>query len=173
MPPDPKVNKLAIRSKFTDGGCFSNKLVTPKSLCLPTFCSYRGSACQSNERQVHVGHNNTGVAFPAMVHPVTENAYRRSNFHSSISKSFDRPKLKSTPIVSESNISFSSMEGLRQQYSAEGLSDQTTDLLESIRRLGTLDQYKTGWQKWCSWCLSRKVDPVSADVNCVLEFLSN
>ena len=113
------------------------------------------------------------MTFPIMVHPVIENAYTRSNFHSPISKSFDRPKPKLTPIVSESNISLSSMEGLWQQYSAEGLSDQTTDLLESSRRLGTLHHYKKGWQKWCSWCLSRKIDPVSAGVNCVLEFLSN
>ena len=63
-----------------------------------------------------------------MVHTVIENVYTRSNFHSPFSKCFDRPKPKLTPIVSESNIS---MEGLRQQYSAEGLLDETTDLLKS------------------------------------------
>ena len=65
------------------------------------------------------------------------------------------------------------MEGLRQQYSAEGLSGQTIDLLESSRRPGRLHHDKTGWQKWGSWCLSRKIDPVSAGINYVLEFLSN
>ena len=68
-----------------------------------------------------------------MVHPVIENVYTRSNFHSPIPKSFDRPKPKPTPIVSESNISLSSMEGFQQQYSAESLSDQTIDLLESCQ----------------------------------------
>ena len=65
------------------------------------------------------------------------------------------------------------MEGLRQQYSAEGLSDQTIDLLESIRRRDTLHHYKMGWRRWGSWCISRKIDPVSAGVNFVLGFLSN
>ena len=117
VPLDPKVHKLAIRSKCMVGGCISNKLVT----CFCTFCSYRESASQSNEKQVYVGHDNTSVALPTMVHPVIENVYARSNFHSPISKSFDRPKPKPTPIVSESNISLSSMEGPQQQYSAEGL----------------------------------------------------
>ena len=65
------------------------------------------------------------------------------------------------------------MEGLRQQCSAEGLSDQIIDLLESSRTPGTLHHYKTGNQKWGSWSLSREIDFVSAGVNFVLEFLSN
>ena len=165
--------KLATRSTCMDDGCISNKLVTPKSICLPTFCSYRESTSQNNEGQVHVDHNNTSVAFPTMVHPVIENVYTRSNFHPPISKLFDRSKPNPTPIVTESNVSLSGMEGLRQQYSAESLSDQTTDLLERSRRPGTLHHYKTGWQKWCSWCLSGKIDPASAGVNFMLEFLSN
>ena len=173
VPPDPKVHKLANKSTCMDDGPISNKPVTPKSICLPTFCSYRESASQSNEGQAYIDHSNTNVVFPTMVHPVNENVYTRFNFHFSISKSFDRPKPKPAPIVLESNISLSSMEGLRQQYSAEGLSDQIVDLLESSPRLETLHHYKTGWRKECCWCLSRKIDPVSAGVNCVLEFLSN
>ena len=151
VPPDPKVRKLATKSTCIDDGCISNELDTTKSsIFLPTFCSYREGVSQSNEGQVYIDHNNTSVAFPTMVHPVTENVYIRSNFHSPISKSFDRPKPKPTHIVSESNISLSGMEGIRQQYSAEGLSDQTIDLLESSRRPSRLHHYKTGWRKWGS-----------------------
>ena len=97
----------------------------------------------------------------------------RSNFHSPISKFFDRPEPNPTPIMSESSISLSSMKGLRQQYSAEDLSDQTIDLLESSQRPGTLHHYKTGWRKWGSLCLSRYIALVSPGVNCVLKVLSN
>ena len=38
VPPDLKVHKLATRSTRMDGGCVSNKLDTPKSICFPTFC---------------------------------------------------------------------------------------------------------------------------------------
>ena len=109
----------------------SNKLDTPKSIRLPTFCSDRESVSESSKGQVYVDHNNTNVAFATIVHPVIKNVYTTFNFHSPISRSFDSPKLKPAPIVSELNIGITSMKGLRQQYSAEGLSDQTIDLLES------------------------------------------
>ena len=144
VPPDSKVHKLETRSTCMDGGCISNKLDTPKSICLPTFCSYRESVSQSNAGQVYVDHSDSSVAFPTMVHPIIENIYTRSNFHSPISKSFGRPKPKPTSTVSKSNINLSSMEGFQQQYSAEGLSDKTTNLLESSQKLGTLHYYKTG-----------------------------
>ena len=65
VPPDCKVHKLATRSTCMDGGCISDKLDTPKILCLSTFCSCRESVSQSNEVQVYVDHNNTIVVFPA------------------------------------------------------------------------------------------------------------
>ena len=52
VPPDPKVHKLATRSTCMDGGCISDKLVIPKSICLPTVSSYRESGSQSKEGQV-------------------------------------------------------------------------------------------------------------------------
>ena len=132
--PDPKVKKLATRSICKYGGCISNKLDTPKGIRLHTFCSYRESVSQSNEGQVYMNHNNISVAFPPIVDPVIENVYTRSNFHSLISKSFDRPKPKPTAIVSESNISLSSMEGLLKQHSAEGLLDQSSVIMIMLRQ---------------------------------------
>lgn len=78
----------------------------------PTFCFYRDSVSQSNERQVYIDHNNTNLAFPTMLHPVIKDIYTRYNFYCPISKLFGRPKPGATPIVSESNINFNRMEGL-------------------------------------------------------------
>lgn len=101
-----------------------------------------------------------------------EDVYTRSNFSSPIFKSFDISEPKSTPLASEQYTCFSSMEGLGRQYFAV-LSGQTIELNKSRRRRGTLYPYKTGWHKWSSWCLLRKINPVSAGVNFRLEFLSN
>ena len=84
-----------------NGGCISNKLDAPKSIYLPIFCSYRESVSQSKEGPLYVDHNDTSVAFPIMVQLVIENFYTRSNFHSSISKSFNSLKPEPTPTVSE------------------------------------------------------------------------
>ena len=48
-----------------------------------------------------------------------------------ISKTFDRPEPEPTLVVSESSIYLCSIQGLWQQFSAEGLSDQTIDFLGS------------------------------------------
>ena len=174
VPPNPKVHKLATKSTCMDGGCISNKLETPKSIHLPTFCSYKKSVSQSNKGQVYVDRNNTSMAFPTMVHPVIENVYTRSSFHFPVSKSFDRPKPKPTPIVSESNISLSSMEGFWQQCSAEGLSDQTTDCLKVVEdRAHSIITERGGESGVAGVFQERNIDPVPAGVNCVLEFLSN
>ena len=138
---------MVNKSSCMDGGCISNNLDTPKSICLPTFSSYRESVSQSNEGQVCIGHNNTSVAFPNMVQPAIENVSTRSNFYSTISKYFDRSKPKPTLTVSESSISLSVMAGLRQQCSIKGLSDQTIDSLENSQRPDTLHHSKTRWQK--------------------------
>ena len=61
VPRDPKIHKLATRFTCIDGGCISNTLDTPKSIRLPTFCSYRESVSQNNEGQVYVDHKNTSV----------------------------------------------------------------------------------------------------------------
>ena len=156
-----------------DGGSISNKMDTPKRIRLSTFCSYRDNVSQSNEAQVYVDYNNTSVASPTMVKPVIENVYIKSNIHSPICTIFWQTQTRTKTHCIRIKYWLDGMEGLRQQYSAEGLSDQTIDLLESIRRRDTLHHYKMGWRRWGSWCISRKIDPVSAGVNFVLGFLSN
>lgn len=170
---DTKVHKLATRSTCLDGRCISNKLGASKSLCLPTICSNRESSGQSDPRQKHSDNNNTGLAITNMVHSVTENEYSTSITNPTLTKPSDRPKRKTTSVMPKSHTSFGGLESLREQYTAEGLSGQTIELLESSRRQGTLYHYKTGWGKWSSWCLSRKVDPLCAGVKFVLEFLSS
>ena len=39
-------------------------------------------------------------------------------------------------------------------------------------RSGTQAQYKSAWSKWSSWCAEKQEDPVSCDITCFLEFLS-
>ena len=101
MPPDSKVHKLASRSACMDGGCISNELDTPKSIRLPTFCSYREGVSQSNGGQVYVDHNNTSVVF---VHPVIENVNTRSNFHSPISKFLTDPNQNQHPLCQNQTL---------------------------------------------------------------------
>ena len=39
-------------------------------------------------------------------------------------------------------------------------------------RSGTQAQYKSAWSKWSSLCSEKQEDPVSCDISCFLEYLS-
>ena len=83
------------------------------------------------------------------------------------------PNQNQHPLCQTGTLALAKKYSEKKQYSAEGILDQTTDLLESSHRPRKLHNYKTGSQKWSSWCLLRKINPVSAGVNFRLEFLSN
>ena len=116
VPLDPKVHKLTTISPCMDGGCILNKLDIPKSIRLSTLLLSGGrggwGVSQRNKGQMYVNHNDTSVAFLTMVHLVILNVCIRSSFHFLMSKCFDRPKSKRTPIVSESNMGFSGIKVL-------------------------------------------------------------
>ena len=52
------------------------------------------------------------------------------------------------------------------------LSPRVSDIIMSSWRSGTQAQYKSAWSKWSSWCAEKQEDPVSCDISCFLEFLS-
>ena len=62
---------------------------------------------------------------------------------------------------------------LRQQYEEEGFSCQARELLSVAWRKNTSDQYPSAWRKWTGWCSPRKINPVSASVNDIVNFLAS
>lgn len=62
---------------------------------------------------------------------------------------------------------------LQQCYQAEGFPEQVTKLLLSATRSTTRKTYQSAWSRWHSWCSQGKVDPVSAPLPKILEFLAN
>ena len=61
---------------------------------------------------------------------------------------------------------------LRQQYEEGGFSVQAKDLLSAAWRRNTSDQYASAWRKWSSWCAERKVNPISASLSDIINFLA-
>ena len=61
---------------------------------------------------------------------------------------------------------------LRQQYEEGGFSVQARDLLSAAWRRNTSDQYASAWRKWTSWCAQRKVNPISASLSDIINFLA-
>ena len=61
---------------------------------------------------------------------------------------------------------------LKQQYEEGGFSVQARDLPSAAWRRNTSEQYASAWRKWTSWCAKRKVNPISASLNDIINFLA-
>ena len=61
---------------------------------------------------------------------------------------------------------------IRQSYTEAGISGQTQNLLVAAWRKGTSAAYTSAWVRWDSWCRERKINPVHAPIESILEFLT-
>lgn len=78
----------------------------------------------------------------------------------------------SSPSDSQPHITVSRVEGIRRYYTSEGFSEQVKELLLHSWKPGTKSAYDSAWSKWNSWCLERSIDPFSAHLASVLDFLA-
>lgn len=78
----------------------------------------------------------------------------------------------SSPSDSQPHITVSRVEGIRRYYTSEGFSEQVKELLLHSWKPGTKSAYDSAWSKWNSWCLERSIDPFSAPLASVLDFLA-
>ena len=62
---------------------------------------------------------------------------------------------------------------LSQRYTSMGISNQAQGLLVSAWRNQTSSSYESAWRLWCSWCRQQEVDPFSASVQHVTNFLAS
>jgi hypothetical protein len=69
------------------------------------------------------------------------------------------------------------VETISQHYKAAEISETTRKLLLAAWRRNTYSctycTYSSAWNKWVSWCNQRQVNPLSAHLNAILEFLKD
>ena len=63
------------------------------------------------------------------------------------------------------------MEAKRQQLIREGLQEQVVDTIQNAIRPGTRKTYDEKWKKFSGWCSQRGIDPFSANLSSILEYL--
>ena len=85
----------------------------------------------------------------------------------------EKPKKYCPLIDGEELIDTSSLAGFRKTLLCEGISENASHIIVNFRRKGTLSNYESGWRKWGSWCLERKIDPFQAPVKDIIEYLTS
>jgi len=62
---------------------------------------------------------------------------------------------------------------LSQQFEANSISHEAKTPLLSAWRKSTEACYDSAWKQWVSWCLSKQINPVSAPLNAIIEYLTH
>ena len=65
------------------------------------------------------------------------------------------------------------METLSHRYEAAEISESTRNILLAAWRKNTTSTYSSAWNKWVSWCEQREINPLSARLSSILEFLKD
>lgn len=107
-----------------------------------------------------------------MVSFSAENGSENSNFASSTATSAYSSERRPTPFNVTGEPKFGGMAPLGRALATPGLSSPAKVLLNEAQSEGTRSTYKPGWLKWCRWCVRKHLDPITAPVVNVINFLA-
>ncbi|XP_071137063.1 uncharacterized protein [Mytilus edulis] len=173
--PEPHLtiqSDLEARSPSESGRCPSPILERDKGLCFSPVLSNKYVSGESSGGKQSDNSDNSSLAIPGLVPPVTSNVSRLSSVTSHESQHCIVSNERATPTDSEQNIKTSRVDGLRRSFNSIGISEETKELLLGSWKSGTRSSYDSAWNKWSSWCSSREIGPFSAPLAAILDFFT-
>ncbi|XP_065918235.1 uncharacterized protein [Dysidea avara] len=116
---------------------------------------------------------STGMASSSLVSPVVEYVSEQPNTPSNDSGSPHESRPATSPSGDGESNALSRVACLRQGFAMQGFSERVTDMLLQSWRVNTHTSYSSAWKKWCGWCVTRQINPLSAPLADILEFLTD
>ena len=167
-----KIYQLETRSNSSDNGRILSEVEQHSRVCFPTNLPNRQMSSQSQRRTSDLDHNYAYMARPTMVcDPVTDD-----NRESHIVAPDEQPTHRTDKRVSSDGSSWcndsSRLENIRQNARNPALSSEARNLLQRKLSGGSKKTYQGPWKRWCCWCNQRSLDPISAPVESVANYLA-
>ena len=166
--------QLEAGSSSHSSGCLLGVLGTRETIPIPTV-QYDGKSSDQDSRRdsrVCLPHSSS-LASTDMVSAVVEDVGEDANTSAQHPRPSSQPGTVSTSIGDRGEDVSSRLAHLRQGFAVQGFSDRVTSLLLQSWREHTHSAYNSAWKKWCSWCLTKQINPFSAPIAAVLEFLTD
>ena len=165
--PAASLCELEARPPIRSSGCLLPPVEQGQGLCLSPILSFR-QVPQSSSETAGTTASSTSVENPTLVSSFIGPSYRPSSPSppnpQSVNSGRNDPPTNRPPA---GRLAY-----LRQQYEEGGFSVQARDLLSAAWRRNTSDQYVSAWCQWASWCAERKVNPISASLSDIINFLA-
>ncbi|XP_062591128.1 uncharacterized protein LOC134252662 [Saccostrea cucullata] len=167
-----QVHQLDARSRSNGTQCTVASLGGNKGVCISPVLSHFSMSEQDSEGKSNDSPCNPSMVSPTMVCNNSEDVHSGSHSPPNNSQSPNVRQGRTSPTSEEQLTPVSRMGCLRRSMQTMHLSQETEDLICNSWGKGTTSSYNSAWKKWVSWCVRREVDPFSAPISFVLDFLS-
>ena len=118
-------------------------------------------------------YGNTNLAYPSLVPSPPRDVLQATSSVAPTQGPTVVTHTTTTPPCSSGTSVTSGLDGFRQSILAQGVSEQTAELLSSLSwRTGTTSAYNRARSQWCSWCDQRKIDPFCSTVAAIADYLT-
>ena len=123
-------------------GCFSDILGSQVCVCFPPFCTHKKGSSESKSGSVSNAHNNPSIARPTMISRAFKNVCKKSAAFTGTQRFTERSCRKVESIPSTEFTATSSLDNLRQNLLAEGISERASNLIINNRRTSSIKYYE-------------------------------
>ena len=151
--------------------CSVNLVAEHVCVCLPANMPDTQSAISCSEVPMSTHSDSPTVVTTTVVSTNTRTSHRKSNSASQNRKSSVSTKNKNSSSKSR-NAKSSCMAHIQQGFRAKGFSKQTQKLLIASWRAGTRKDYVAKFNQFHSWCREREIDPYTANLVQIADFLT-
>ena len=147
-----EVCELEARPRSDRVRCITTELDRPDGVCLSPLLPNRQVPQESERGKSIPDTNSPSVEVSAVVSGTPGAVDRLSSGPTSKSSTLDRPVRQASPSDGGRSTPASRLEAIRSRQLAEGISEETTQLLASRWSKGTNAAYESAWKRWDSWC---------------------
>ena len=166
--------QLSSRPRGSGLRCTGSELGGSELLCLSSLCSPGARPAENKTGEGQEGHSNCSeLDSSGLVSSLAAVVGRQSShFTSECGSPQESPRRASpsdTPGFSQSDR----LESLRSRGEFKDISTDAFNLICSAWRRGTEKSYSVTWRKWCSWCQDKNINPLSASISDVIEFITS
>ena len=173
QPSTTNLLQLETRPSSHGNRWFVDYLEEAPSLHVPTVLTHPSLLGKARDGEGSGSFDCPSVAQSGVVPSATRIPDRPTSHTTSGSRYTHRPR-RTLPSIGDGRSSTTSrMAYIRRSCSTQGLSDRVIGIIRSSWRQSTEAAYSSAWRLWASWCIERDIDPFSAPLKDILEFLSD
>ena len=170
---DTAVCQLETRPRSDSDRRIHHELEVGEGLCVSSFLPDQQMSSEGAGRRGRTGSDNTNLDDAALVCQTITNDGRNAHIVAQLSEHNNRASGSEPPNDADGCSPSSGLENIRENWRAQGFSEEAVNIMGESRRKGTKSAYECAWRKWTSWCAEQQVDPFHTTLANVINFLSH